>query len=369
MVWRPLDDWGDVGQRVADARVDEGMTQSELAAAVGLDRTALAKLENGRRNLTALELSRLAQTLGRPLEWFVSAPPPSVVSRRSTEVAKRGALDLAVELFARDVELLLELDVLHPPPPWVATVPTSLEECEQLALAARDHLGLEDGPLLGLDEIVERGGMYAASLNGDERVDGVYVALDGAGAAVINGVQPTGRRRFALAHEFGHHLIADEYATDIDVAADRDSRERLINAFAIHFLMPRPSVKACWRSYRGDDDPRNAAIHLAQEFRVSWSAVCSQLANLELLDKDDAAVLRKRPPSRSEHFEVGGMFVEELTAPRVSPEFAKAVLKALRSQKIAEGRAVELLRGMLTADDFPIANETPLNALLGEFDV
>lgn len=66
-----------LGNRIAAARRAGGMTQEALAKAVSLDRTALSKIEGGRRNLSSSELSRIARVLGRPLEWFLADPPRS----------------------------------------------------------------------------------------------------------------------------------------------------------------------------------------------------------------------------------------------------------------------------------------------------
>ena len=61
----------DVGRRITEARRDAGITQRDLAEAASIERTALAKIERGRRAVRALELARVAQALGRPMDWFV----------------------------------------------------------------------------------------------------------------------------------------------------------------------------------------------------------------------------------------------------------------------------------------------------------
>jgi len=49
-------------QDLIDYRADEGLTQAELGSFVGLDKTAIAKIESGRRRITNAE-SRLFQLL------------------------------------------------------------------------------------------------------------------------------------------------------------------------------------------------------------------------------------------------------------------------------------------------------------------
>jgi DNA-binding XRE family transcriptional regulator len=46
----------DLGRRIADARAEPGMTQADLAAGLGLERTALVRIESGERKVSATEL-------------------------------------------------------------------------------------------------------------------------------------------------------------------------------------------------------------------------------------------------------------------------------------------------------------------------
>lgn len=62
----------EIGQRIENYRNRKGLTQEELAKLVGLTRTAITQIEQGKRNLTALELYRLSQTLHFPIEEIYS---------------------------------------------------------------------------------------------------------------------------------------------------------------------------------------------------------------------------------------------------------------------------------------------------------
>jgi predicted nucleotidyltransferase/DNA-binding transcriptional regulator YiaG len=78
-----------IGRKVAEARRSLGLSQARLARAVGLDRTALSKIERGARGLSALELARMAKALDRPLAWFVeqrSPPRLSDLRRRRRQI-------------------------------------------------------------------------------------------------------------------------------------------------------------------------------------------------------------------------------------------------------------------------------------------
>ena len=55
-------------RRIVEARIEEGMTQAELAEACGMKPANLCRLENGNGNPSVATLSRIARGLGRRLE-------------------------------------------------------------------------------------------------------------------------------------------------------------------------------------------------------------------------------------------------------------------------------------------------------------
>jgi Zn-dependent peptidase ImmA (M78 family)/DNA-binding XRE family transcriptional regulator len=362
--------WDEVGARVSEAREAEGLTQVQLATQAGLDRTALAKIERGRRGLSSLELARLADVLDRPVEWFIREAPPAVVSRRAERIDSRGsnAVDVLLERIARGIELLLEIEALPPRPGQQPRSLRSLAQAEELARDIHQQLGEGEGGLPNIQAAAERFGLYAFSFEfPDGAADGAYIALEGTGVAVINGSMATGRRRFTLAHELGHHVLADAFSTDYALVDEiTQTRERMINAFAIHLLMPRTRVSELWRQHDGADDPRSATIQIATEFRVSWTAACAHLKNLKFIDEETRQVLVARPPRRAEYLESGLVVVEELAPPSLPPKYVAAVVKAFRRHKITRDRALELAYGILVDDDLPEPHEVPLDALRAE---
>lgn len=56
--------------RLRQARTDAGMTQAQLAQAIGRSQTWVSKCELGERRVDVVELSELAEALGKPLVWF-----------------------------------------------------------------------------------------------------------------------------------------------------------------------------------------------------------------------------------------------------------------------------------------------------------
>lgn len=143
-------DWADMGERVKRARVAAGLSQVELADAVGLDRTMVAKVEAGRRRLDALELARVARRLGLPMRAIVESRPP-VLSHRAvpltedsdTEVSRNTEhLDEVLSSWIADIRQLASLGVLELSPHLsYPDAVTSVEDARRAVVSAwRDDL-------------------------------------------------------------------------------------------------------------------------------------------------------------------------------------------------------------------------------------
>lgn len=60
-----------VGRRLRAARETLGLTQDDVAGALEIPRTSVIAMEAGRRNVTALELRRLARLYRRNVQWLL----------------------------------------------------------------------------------------------------------------------------------------------------------------------------------------------------------------------------------------------------------------------------------------------------------
>lgn len=370
MTPEPVSTQADLGKRIADGREEASLTQAELAQAIGLDRTALVKLEAGTRKVSATELVAIAGALRRPIDWFVFESPPAIMSRRRDPAVGRTsrALDLEIEQLARDVVFLLDARVLAGGDARARfDVPTDFGAAEHLADCARGRLEGPDGPMLDLQGVCEHLGLIAFAIDlGMDAGDAAYVEVGELGVALINGSVEPGRRRFNLAHELGHHLVGDAYAAETAVGGGAET-ERLLNAFAAHFLMPRNAVSRMWREL-ASGDRRLAAVAIAVRFRVSWSVACNQLRNLELIDYDERSGLVSQDLQRGEFLQLGERWVEELVAPSIPPEYGRLVVSAYRSGRLTPERTVELLRGTVSKDELPARDDVPLDQLRREFE-
>lgn len=60
--------------RLRQARVEAGLTQADLAEALGQSQTWVSKCELGERRVDIVELTDIAEVLGKDLDWFTALP-------------------------------------------------------------------------------------------------------------------------------------------------------------------------------------------------------------------------------------------------------------------------------------------------------
>jgi Zn-dependent peptidase ImmA (M78 family)/transcriptional regulator with XRE-family HTH domain len=351
-----------MGQRIVEARGRAELTQTQLATAVQLDRTALAKIEAGHRRVSALELARLADALDMRIEWFVQDAPPAIVSRRNAQEpgAVNPRIDSMAERIAREVEFVVQHDdklILSSVP--VQTMPETAAQAEMLAAIARDLIGLsDDGPCTHLDtKVVERGLLVFSLDLGVESADAATVLLRSGGIALINGGLRVGRRRLALAHELGHYLVADDYTVDWRVAEYQDTeyRESVLDRFARALLLPEKGLRADWTKYTSGDDGSNrtAAVRIASSYRVDMATLARRLVELGIVGQPDATQIRSIRTSRADIVELDLVVGEELTPPTLPREYERAVLRLFRGESISSARALDLLLDTWTEEMLP----------------
>jgi len=351
-----------LGARIRDARLAHGLSQETLAGKLGMDRSALARVEGGDRRVTALELFAVGEVLGLPLSFFVHESPAAMTSRRAVldEDAQRFdrerfRLDAFLESHLRDAEDLRTWGFIEP----VASAPrgsdASAEAVRELAADARRAMDVPSGPLPPLAEAAEAVGLHLLVVDMD--VDGASLTpAIGFGVAVIGGRPAPGRRRFTAAHEIGHHLLGDEYQSDVGVATSRSERERLIDAFATELLLPTDDVIRSWATFPGD--ARAKLLRLAADYRVSWSVAVRAAREAQVLPAEDASRLRHATPQLGDFVAVLGRSpAEDLVTGTTGPAWRRAVLAAYTQGRITRPRAVEMLHGALTEAELPAVAE------------
>ncbi|KXO99407.1 helix-turn-helix domain-containing protein [Tsukamurella tyrosinosolvens] len=364
-----------LGKRIQEARVSAGVSQEDVRKYLDLgDRTAVSRIESGDRRVTAVEMFALAELLNRPLQWFVAEPVPALISRRTDagydpEITKH--LDEDVSLLADDVRFLQRKKLLnfmvhfHR---W--SPPLTHADAERIAREARRSVGMGDEPISNVGATCEKFGMYIYFAQyGKDNGDGACVDIESddraetgsvasAAAAVVNGSQPIARVRMTAIHELAHRLVGDVY--------DRHSSdsETMVKSLAVHILAPRTGVSRLWYAHPGDSE-RTRAIRVAGTYQISWTALVSQLRNLDLISFEARDQLAREYPKPSEFAALQIELPGDLTSPQLSPALAAAAVRGYDDAKITRNRALRILRGSISDTDLRPREDRPFTVVGG----
>ncbi|MPY99628.1 MAG: helix-turn-helix domain-containing protein [Actinophytocola sp.] len=356
-------EWTEIGERIRDSRSAAGLSQADLARAVGLDRTMLAKIETGARRVDALELARFSATLGVPMEQFLE-DRPLVLSRR-TQLAAEAQTDAAQQAYQLeakllgwrdDVRQLIETGLLQPTQPMLYEDPVENQDSARAAARwLRSRIGNPLEPIDTVMAVCEQAGQHV--LVTDLPGEGASLVDGDLAVAVVSRIADPGRRRATAAHELGHLVLGDEYSTDLGIATSREDRERVVDSFAAELLAP---AEVFGQGAQGDD-LRGWLIGLAARYRTSWSMAVRQAELAGALDPTEARRSRLANPTRAEFMEALGWAPQtDLESVTVPPSYAHAVMQAWSRDLITSERAVELMHGQLALDDLPPRDDAGL---------
>ncbi|NYD84176.1 helix-turn-helix domain-containing protein [Brucella intermedia] len=268
------------GKRLSQARKRQRLTAKELAERTGKSPVTITRLETGQNQADADTLSKLADVLGYPVEFFFKEDPAllssEVVSFRSlssmTAKERNAALsagDCGVELYEW-LERNYNLPRLDLPPFDPSLTP------EAAAEALRQHWGLGYQPISNLIKLIEAKGIRVLSLEESTANVDAFSFWQGNEAFVfLNSYKSAERSVFDTAHELGH-LVLHKHGKTSGVEEDARTAEIEANRFASSFLMPEEDIRA--------RIPRlitaNLIIRAKKRWRVSAMALAYRLHHL-----------------------------------------------------------------------------------------
>ncbi|MEU7749069.1 hypothetical protein [Nonomuraea sp. NPDC049158] len=117
-------------------------------------------------------------------------------------------------------------------------------------------------------------------------------------------------------------------------------------------MLPIDALTGCLPA--GPTTKRDVLISFAARYRTSWSLTLRQATEAGLIDRDTAKTLRQRNPTRTELMEAVDWAPQpDLEAVLVPPRYAHAVLQSFKNGLITTSRAVEMMRGQVSAADLP----------------
>jgi Zn-dependent peptidase ImmA (M78 family)/transcriptional regulator with XRE-family HTH domain len=382
-----------IGERLKEARKSVQLNQEAAAQAVGLDRTALVKIEKGARSVTGVELYKLARLYRRDPDEFLRDEPlqedPFTTLGRingNAPVEWNDEISQNLEILKEAVKLrdLLGDRIQTVPPSYQLSVPSSYEEAveqgKEIAALERDRLKFGSGPIPDVANLIASQEIWTAAVPFPEDVSGLFIAHNRYGLAIfINQKHARVRRRFSYAHEYAHVLMDRnrKEAEPTSRANRNDFIERRANAFASEFLIPATGVyETLERMQKGGpslasswiwDAAANEAIHhevrqdlvahkisahdvalLSHEYRVSYDVAAIRLKDINAIRKHQLDALLNQKEQGIQFLRALRMLrqgtedgeIEE--QPYLTRQLVLLGVEALRRDKISTGRFREV---------------------------
>ena len=394
----------EIGRRLRVARESRQLTQEVAGAALGLRRSAISLMESGQRQVSTLELTRLADLYGRPIEWFVD-PHISVQKEDPVVALFRAEPGLQGEVVqkqaSRCLRLLREgaslrqligrraivsLPRYELPPP--RSVGQAIDQGQLVAEQERRRLDLGHAPVK-VPETLAHQNIWAAALPLPDEISGLFLSSPDFGLAILaNLTQAPVRRRFSYAHEHGHALMdRDEPATVTSAHNAKTKTEQRANAFAAAFLMPEEGVRdflhnlGKGRGTRREEAALDAVTEegiqgqlrsparsqhvtyadvalLAWHFEVSYAAAVWRLRGLNLVSLEQAQTLLDQTAEANQYQRTVRAFSDvENSADEahwdreLDWQILSLVLEAWWRGEISQGRLLEVGRLLDIADE------------------
>lgn len=340
------------GQRLRLARKQAGLSMQALAESVtpGVSAQAISKYEADKMMPSSGVLVGLSKALGVSLDFLMGGQVEALQSLEWRKTSKASAQDRAkaeaVVIGKLEDYLAIEdiLDLRPSEDPFSELRIDRVANGEALDAKAREvrkqwKLGID--PIPSMTVLLEEKGLKVIETDLPERINGMACHVERANhppTEVIVVARQTNveRKRFNLAHELAHRIIADTGNPAIRL-------EPAMNRFAGAFLIPSEHLTAL-----AGDHQRGVTYHeimrLKHTYGVSAAAMLMRLGQVGILSK--AAVeyafktyARSWRSVEPEPIEDG----EGFAAFEIPQRFERLVWRALGEELISPVRAAQML--------------------------
>lgn len=354
-----------LADRLVAARKAANVKQDAAAKHLNMSRPTFIGIEKAVRRPRPEELVKLAELYNIPLNRLLrndSRPPQLRPHLRSVlDMSPEGQRELeeAVALLSAYIddyqylERLVEAKAIthFPPPVRIPHGPIErfAEHCAQEE-RARLNLGAHQ-PIYTLRSVLADAGVHIFVDKLDSKLAGLYVFVPEFGHCIlVNRVHPKERRRWTVAHEYGHFL-ADRDRPGVDYLAPMQRKpagERFADSFATAFLMPEAGIQR--RFYeeveRTGDFKVGDLCRMADYFAVSLMAMALRLESLGLIPRGSwDQICESRVPVRHLKQDAGVQPSQDDDSFEPYPQRYKLLaVQAFVDEKITEGQLAKILR-------------------------
>ena len=291
-----------LAKKLREARERLGLTQAEVAQALGVVRELISLWESGKRVPGLAYIRDLARLYGVEEESLLGEGPLRPAEAEGFHLRGAPAPNLELRRWVDFLDAWAEfLEDLGEQPKPLRRPPRALDKggeytdrrsVAQLAEQVRKHydLGLDALPDLYtfLDELGAL--VYRAPLEplAKSKISGAFYNHPKLGWSILVNVDTTpGRQAFTLAHEFAHALYHYRTPGIVSRSDEKPPIERFADAWAAHFLVPGKAIRQQLKRLNGEARVRDAfqAMWLARYFRVSYNTMLIRLRAERLIDQ------------------------------------------------------------------------------------
>ena len=354
-----------LAERLLAARKSAGITQDTAAAHLDISRPTFIAIEKATRRPRPEELAKLAvlyKTSVSTLLRQATQPPklqPHLRTAFSGEAQDQDELEIAINKLTGFVDDYLFLEnkldakpVTNFPPRIRAPVGPIERFAEHCAQEERSRLNLGAHlPIYTLREVLEDVGVHVFFDALPSKLAGLYVFVPDFGYCVlINKLHPKERRRWTMAHEYGHFLM-DRDKPGVDYLRPmqrKPENERFADAFAAAFLMPDAGVQR--RFYeeveRKSDFNVGDLCRMADYYAVSLMPMTLRLESLSLVGRGTwDGIKESGVAARDLKREAGVQDMPDEDSVDTFPDRYKLLaVQAWAAEKISTGTLARLLR-------------------------
>lgn len=384
-----------IRKKIKQLREKRNLSQDIVEKAMNLPQKALTHIENGKRNVSTLELVKFCELLHIPISDFFAketenedllvtlyriAPGLEADSQICDRVAK--CIQICKEgAFLKD---LLKLSYQNTIRTYSCPLPKDIQEAknqgEEVAREARHSLELGDAPLHDIAEILSAQGIWTAQTLLPKEMSGLFLHHADLGMAIlVNANHVRARQRFSYAHEYAHALFDSNRTVAISNSDNaKDLIEIRANAFASTFLMPEQGIANLLQSLgKGEQGRIDLAIYdastesafaaqyrqaayyqkissqivawVAHHFKVSYQATVYRLQNLRYINIKERELLLKDEAKGKEYLRL--LFLQDIDVVdakaqnrELKAQIAYLALEAFQREEISRGRLLDLCK-------------------------
>lgn len=329
-----------IAERIKSARISAGLSQRDLAKAIGVSAMAISKYEQGKTIPNSGMLIQIAEALNVRVDWFFRTPAvtlsdPQYRCRKKLlkrdEKAIHGKISDWLERYL-EIETITSTETPLDLPKKKICKAANVEDVEKVAQMVRDEWALGTDPIENVMDVLEQHGIKVGIVDAPDTFDALTFTYDGKIPVIAVNKNTTGdRQRFNLAHELGHLILQVDGELDEEKAANR---------FAGAFLVPRDMAINELGERRNRLFLRELYV-LKHKYGLSMKAWIHRAHDLGIISKNQETGMYIELNTYTKDKKEPGKQIR----PQLPTHMHQLIFRALGDRKITPSRARELFGG------------------------